>query len=87
MRPQSLGCFTFFLNRIMSEQRSSRTAMTFSECGVDVAVFRVSRETAEKINSTSARVWYLVGTARKEGGAAVTQGLALLCAVVLGSES
>lgn len=78
---------TFLLNRVMTKQRSPKTAMISSACDVELVPCRMSRETAKELGSTFAQVWYILGVVRKRRGATLERGPALLCAVVVGSES
>lgn len=45
-----------FLNRLVSEQGSSRAVMTFSMCDVAIAFIKMASETARELSSISARV-------------------------------
>lgn len=71
----------------MCRQRPLRSAMTTSACDVKIPFLRMSKKTAREVGSISARVWNIVDIVRKGGVAAVRRDLALLCAVVVRSES
>lgn len=60
----------FFLKQINIKQGSFRPAMTSLAWDVEVALFRISRETAREISSNSTLVWYMVDIAVVERGAA-----------------
>lgn len=79
---QQLAFFTFHLNVSMWKKGFSSTFIPYSMHDAELALLRMSRETAKGEGSILARVWHFKDVLERAADAAVRWGLSIFCAVL-----